>query len=257
VLLSGCGGSATTASTGTMAATSTASSTSTGASDSTTASDSSMATASPSMGATGAPDAATDKVAALKLVLVRSDVPSGWTETAATPPSADAQAVDDQLNACVGMPPRAKTQVVSVDGSTFAQGNNSISSTVNSLKTAQLVQQDFAGSSNPKSFTCIKNLLNAALQKAFVTSVPGAKVSSTITALRGVVTGKDQFAFRVLSVMTLKGKKTNIYTDMLGLRAGRFEVSISLNYIGAAPSAALEKALFARAAAHVSGTAAV
>jgi hypothetical protein len=202
---------------------------------------------------TTAPNPEADKATAAKYLLVRSDVPSGWTEGPPSPEDPQADAEADKLNACVGLPPASEIEVANVSGNTFSQGENTISSSVTSMKSADIVRQDLKASTDPKNFPCVANALNELLARELAKAAPGATSSSTVTNLEGVASGDDQFALRVLSTVKVAGRQIPVYTDILGLAADRFAVSVIVTYTGSAPPVDLEKNLLASAAAHVSG----
>jgi hypothetical protein len=190
---------------------------------------------------------AADRAFAQQVVLVQSDVPAGWTASTPTPETTAEAAAADLSNGCVGLPKNSEVQVSKVDGNDFKNGNNVIRSEVRSLKTAKLVQQDVAGFSNSKNFTCIANVIDA----QFSNEVQDARSSSTVAKLNDVTSGDSQFALRVTTLVTANGGTTTVYSDILGMTNGRFEVTVNVIYIGVPAPASFDKTLLGAVSRHM------
>jgi hypothetical protein len=215
---------------------------------------SSNTTASTMATTTTAPNPAADQVQAQKLVLTKSDVPAGWTDSPATQETADDRAIDDQLDTCEGIPSSEQSEVANVNGDSFSQNDNTIDSSVSSLKTVQLVQQDFAASTDSAHFPCISNVLSQSIKSSLGGDAGSASVSTTIAPLAGVTSGSNQFAMRATSSVKLPTTTVTAYIDLIGIASGRFEVTLTVTYFGSVPPASLEKSLVAAEVAHINAT---
>jgi len=267
LLLSGCGGSGGTTSTAAQAAPTTVSTAMESPTESASGSATESMTGSPSesvkgpmepsgSGATSGGSAA-DEATARKLVLAQADIPTGWVAKPASPQSPEGQALEDEIDACVGVQPYSQIRAGYVAGSTFSRANDEISTDVAVLKDSKVVQRYFSGLVAAKNFPCIKKVFDKGLQAAFAASDPTAKVSTTVSVPRGITSGPNQMALRLTSVVTTQGQKKTLYSDLLGLHAGRFQVEISLTYPGTPPTASLDRSLLVAAAAHAAHTSTV
>lgn len=183
-----------------------------------------------------------DRQRAQQLVLAQSDIPSGWVAKAPDAESTDE--VSDQINTCIGTPPNSETRVTEVKGNDFSSGRNTINSDVTTYKTAQIVDQNFSGLTDTKSFKCVSDALNTAISN----SLSGSSSSSSLTKLSGVTTSNSiQFALRLTTTITTSTQSIKVYSDLLGVKDGRYQTSITVTYFDSPPPLELDKSLLAAA----------
>jgi hypothetical protein len=193
-----------------------------------------------------------DRPRAQALVLAQSDFPTGWTARAPQPDDPEDDVTSNAINQCTGMPPNTETQVVEVKGNDFVNGRNTVGSNVTTFKTAQLVDQDFAGFSNVSNLACIARVLNTAITDALG---PTATAQSTLNPLNGVTTSKSiQFALRLTSTVSSEGRTIRVYSDLLGVKDGRYSVSINVTYFDSPPPIEFDKALLGAATQRLANT---
>lgn len=188
-----------------------------------------------------------DRAWAQKVFVVASDLSSDWKANPPEEDSPSAVVAADLLNGCVGLSKNAEIQVMKSKGNKFTNQNNVISSDVRSLKSEKLVKQDQSGMTNSKNFQCIANVVDAQLS----TSLGDGRAFSSVSKLNGIATGDTQFAIRITTAVTANGATQNIYSDLLGISNGRYEVSINVTYFGTPPPAGFERQLLGSVARHM------
>lgn len=192
---------------------------------------------------------ASDKAQAQKLVIVSADLPGKWDEQPATPPQAQDIELDNQINACVGMPPDAQEYETHAYGDSFSQGDSiDLDSQVAVTKTLQLAQQNLTSSSDPKNFPCLEKVLAASLQSS---AGQGNPVTSKITPVPGVTLKRNQSALRVTSTANINGETGTMWVDMLDANDGRFMTLITISAYDAPPPASLDQAVLNAAQKHI------
>jgi hypothetical protein len=191
-----------------------------------------------------------DRAAAQPIVLAASDLPNtGWT---AVPPQEDDQddaQTAEQINACLGIAGPNEVQVVKVKGNDFRILNNTIGSDVTTFTDVALANAYFNGLINSRTSGCVATALDRSLNTALNGS---ATASSTMSPLSGITTSSNvQFAIRVTT--TISGSpQRKVFSDLIGVRNGRFIASANLTYFDSPPPAELSKSVLAAMTSRIS-----
>jgi hypothetical protein len=187
-------------------------------------------------------EGAADRATAVPVLIASSDLPPNvWIATAPQDEDQDSMQTSGQINTCLGIASPAEIQVVKVKGNDFRNGNNTIGSDVIAFNSATVASQYATGLVDPKQFGCISAVLDEALANALGGTF---SATSTYTALSGITTNNSQFAAR-LTTTTGGSPSRKIYSDMVGMRSGRFVASANLTYLDNPPPAQLTKAVLA------------
>jgi hypothetical protein len=165
------------------------------------------------------------------------------------PMTAKETAQSAQLTACLGGVPEsealANTQSPNFINSSGTSGT--LSSGTEILPSTALVAEDFNAITGPHGLPC---LLKQLRQELVGKPPKGETVSSHAGRLAAIVSGADHaFADRFTVIVTVTRKTTTLilplYVDLIGFTLGQAEVSLTVEAVGAKPSASLERRLAA------------
>jgi hypothetical protein len=238
-------GSTTTPATG---AASTAPSTSTSSSSSST---SSGPTASAStVAGTGT---AAEKAALAKLLLVPSDLPAGWTASAAQA-STDDGAAQARFAKCVGIRNTHADKVAEADSQEFTNQTASISSSASSYSSAADVTADEAAFRDAaKATSCMTTMLRSQMSGQLPN---GATLDDINLAVHPGRNGGPANVIATISgtiKVTASGKQLDVYLDSTYIAGKQLEAEVDFESFGAPVDAALQSKLVKAVAQRVAG----
>ncbi|MGA3361662.1 MAG: hypothetical protein ABSD82_06495 [Solirubrobacteraceae bacterium] len=189
-----------------------------------------------------------DALAVATAISVRhGDVPK--LKPQSNPMTAQETAQSAQLTACVGGVPEsealADTQSPNFVNRSGTSGT--LSSGTEILPSIALVAKDFDAITGPHGLPC---LLKQLRQELVGKPPKGETVTAHGARLAPIVAGADRtFAYRVTVIITVTRKTTTLilplYVDLIGFTYGQAEVSLTVEAVGAKPSASLERRLAA------------
>lgn len=193
---------------------------------------------------TAAVDAAADAAKAHQINLTAADLPAGWTSTAAEPKTAQDQADDASIAACLGAPDPKQAHTADVDSDDFHNGDMDVSSNVTFVRNADDARKELAASTTGKLSTCLKPVLDATIAR----EQPGATVTSfSLTPTPAPPGGDGGFGYHVLATVSAQGQQVQVVVDAVGVLVGRAELQVTAQGLaGQAPSDQLLRDLMAK-----------
>lgn len=203
-----------------------------------------------------APTKATGTAAANAINLKKSDLPSGWTSTAADNSDNSKDETDKKLAACLGLQATDINDVVDLNSDDFSKGappsGVQVSSEVEvvaSLAQAKRLQKGYSGD---KAESCISTLF-ADEAKAEAGSTPGVTFGTPTVTKKSGPSGTDgSFGFTVQVPVKAQGASINVTSTIVGFFVKHTEVTLQSTSFGAGAdfdADAVMKALVDRAKA--------
>ncbi len=151
---------------------------------------------------------------ARKALLVKSDLPKGWTSS----PSSDANTAipgEDQLASCLGVPASVITRNPPTANSPRFESSDKldqVNDSVSVYPSKKAAEANFSAAANPKAPQCLTTLLNGAAKSALVSGLgPGATVGTIqMTRARASEFAPHSAAFMAFLPVTEQGQTVNV-----------------------------------------------
>jgi hypothetical protein len=223
------------------------------------ASTSAAATTSTSTGPTASTStiagtgSARDKAALAKLLLVPSDLPSGWTASPAQT-SADDGAAQSRFATCVGIRDTHADKVAEADSQEFTNQTASISSSASSYSSAADVTADEAAFRDAaKATSCMTTMLRSQMSGQLPN---GATLDDINLAVHPGRNGGPANVIATISgtiKVTASGKQLDVYLDSTYIAGKQLEAEVDFESFGAPVDAALQSKLVKAVAQRVAG----
>ena len=182
-------------------------------------------------------DPAANKARAAGLTFQASDFPSGWTSTPSQEPEA-AQGQDKEFRTCLGL---AADQPEA--SATFGKDDALASSEINVAASADAAGDEIALFAGPKGPDCVEQALTAVFAKV----APPDIIRVSVGRLKLPAYAQSSVAYRAV-VRVGTEDTVVIYADVVAIRQGSVEASISFSNVGKPVPEKLEKSLLAKMA---------
>jgi hypothetical protein len=186
-------------------------------------------------------DVATNRARAGNLVFQASDFPSGWTQV--KDEGQDARDQDKEFRTCLGLgadEPEAS--------STFGKDDALASSEINVAASADVAADELALFAGEKGSFCLEE----ALTKIFSKVAPPEIIRVSVGRLKLPAQSESSVAYR--AVVRIGTEDTvAIYADVIAIRQGSLQASISFSNVGKPVPESLEKSLLAKLADRMAG----
>jgi hypothetical protein len=192
--------------------------------------------------ATRPDDPAANKTRAAGLTFQASDFPSGWAQVPSEAPEA-AQSQDKAFRTCLGLgadEPEAS--------STFGKDDALASSEINVAASAEAAAGELATFAGPKGPDCVEQ----ALKEAFEKVAPPEIIRISVGRLKLPAYAQSSVAYRAV-VRVGTEDAVVIYADVMAIRQGSVEASVSFSNVGKAVPESLEKSLLEKLADRMAG----
>jgi hypothetical protein len=230
-------GSTTTPATG---AASTAPSTSTSSSSSSSSTSSGPTASASTVAGTGT---AAEKAALAKLLLVPSDLPAGWTASAAQA-STDDGAAQARFAKCVGIRNTHADKVAEADSQEFSKSSASVSSSATSYSSAADVTADAqAFQDGAKATSCMTTMLRSEMTG----QLPGGATLDDLNlkVLPGTNGGPANVIAKITGTIkvTSSGQHFTVYLDSTYLAGTKIEAEVDFESFSAPVDSALQAKL--------------
>lgn len=191
-------------------------------------------------------DIAADKAYMQNLVLVPADLP-GWKDEGVSEDASNDMLDESAINACINAPADSIT-LADITGKTFSLGGNlTLTSSATSVKSKEYVDMDFNGFNDPKNLNCVADQFN----KTIADSMDGNSTQVTSKLVKNNTGDPDQLALRLTTTVVTFGQPSVFSTDILGMRDGRYELSVQIRSSGQPPSPDVLKQVLSAMRNHV------
>jgi hypothetical protein len=182
-------------------------------------------------------DPAANRARAAALTFQASDFPSGWTPVPGPGPESG-QAQDKEFRTCLGLgadEPEAS--------STFGKGDALASSEINVAASTEAAAGELATFAGPQGPHCVEE----ALTKAFEKVAPPEIIRITVGRLKLPAYAQSSVAYRAV-VRVGTEDAVVVYADVIAIRQGSVEASVTFSNVGKPVAEDLEKSLLAKLA---------
>jgi hypothetical protein len=194
-----------------------------------------------SKGTTTTADVATNRARAGNLVFKVSDFPSGWTEV--KDEGQDSRDQDKEFRTCLGLgadEPEAS--------STFGKDDTLASSEINVAASADVAADELALFAGEKGSFCLEE----ALTKIFSKVAPPEIIRVSVGRLKLPAQSESSVAYRAVARIGTEDTVA-IYADVIAIRQGSLQASISFSNVGKPVPESLEKSLLKKLAERMAG----
>lgn len=175
--------------------------------------------------ATGTTAALDDQARAREANLRLSDFPMEWKSS---PLPADAEQVNARNNralaACMGRPPPEELRTAIADSNDFsAADTRRVTSSVQLVRTEEIAREDFAALEGEKSLACHLTQIESEFRR----QLPAANPQVSMDRFEVPQFGDETVAFRVDATSLAEGVQIRTFIDLVFIRKGRAELSVS------------------------------
>jgi hypothetical protein len=193
---------------------------------------------------TGTTAALDDQAKAREANLRLSDFPTEWKST---PLPADAEQVNARNNrelaACMGRPPPEELRTAIADSNDFsAADTRRVTSSVQLVRTEEIARDDFAALKGEKSLACHQTQVESEFRR----QLPAASPQVSMDRFDLPQFGDETVGFRVDATSLAEGVQIRTFIDLVFIRKGRAELSVSFINRGTPFPAELRETLLQR-----------
>ena len=165
--------------------------------------------------------------AAEKIVLQKSDFPSGWTSTPADPDQPGVDPTEEELEKCLGA--ELSDDEDSVDSPDFEKDESQVSSSAGFADSDDELEADWKAIQSAKFLPCLKEQLEAELAKDEDVKFE----DTTVAELPYPDLGDGTRAVRVSTTGVADGQRIPAYFDVVFIRKGLAKLTLTFVNLGA------------------------